>query len=55
MKSEFCIITGNQSGDGKRSFETKSNNFEFRVKCSHTISYDEAEDFPSQIIVCKRL
>ena len=27
----------------------------FRVKCSHTISYDEAEDFSSQIIVCKRL
>jgi hypothetical protein len=54
MKVNFCIIAVNQNGDGK-GFEKKSNNFEFRVKCSHTISYDEAEDFPSQIIVCKRL
>jgi len=39
----------------EKGFEKKNNNFEFRVKCSHTISYDEAEDFSSQIIVCKRL
>ncbi len=39
MKVNFCIITVDQNEDLK-GFEKKSNNFEFRVKCSHTISHD---------------
>ncbi len=51
MKVNFCIITVNQNEDWK-VLKSKGNNFELRVKCSHTISHDWVI---SQIIVCKGL